>query len=160
MNIPTQPELWKRIQKLVSGESKYIVHNKKKIMGPNDGTGFKKHPSAYSNGWAVKLYNELGGGWKTSKTASIAVRVADLGEWFKEKWVAIDTQGNIIGPCGQSKNRPKETKKGQDPLKCLPLSQAIAMKPKDLKGAARRKKRLEKRSPDSKKPVHAPTYES
>ena len=97
---------------------------------------------------------------KHLKTARIAVRVADLGEWFKEKWVAIDTQGNIIGPCGQSKNRPKETKEGQDPLKCLPLAQARGMKPKDLKGAARRKKRLEKESPDTKRPVHAPTYKS
>ena len=70
MNVPTNTNLWKRIQKLVSGEISHIIYNKKKIKGPNEGTGFKKHPSAYSNGWAVKLYNDLGGEWKTSKNCS------------------------------------------------------------------------------------------
>lgn len=44
-NEPTDPKLWSRAQ----------AQAKKK---------FTKHPSAYSNGWAVKWYNDKGGGWR------------------------------------------------------------------------------------------------
>ena len=164
--IPKNRKLWKKIQNLVSGRSSYVIVKKRRIDGPNDGKGFKKHPSAYSNGWAAKKYKELGGKWKESKTASmvhnIAVRIANLDQWFdkdssKGDWVAINTQGDIVGPCAQSDKREKETKGGQDPLKCMPRSKAHNMTKEERSKSAKRKKREEKKSPNSKKPVHSTT---
>ena len=120
--------------------------------------GYKKHPSAYSNGWALSLYKRLGGKWRKACVELVALKIANLADWFgKEDWVAIDTTGKIVGPCAQSEKRPKETSEGQDPIKCLPRSKAEAMSKKERASAARRKKRLEKSSPDSRRPVHAPT---
>ena len=45
-NKPTNPELWSRAKS--KARSKFDVY-----------------PSAYANGWAVKWYNEQGGGWKS-----------------------------------------------------------------------------------------------
>jgi hypothetical protein len=63
-NKPTNPSLWAKVQALTKGEIKKLTHNKKTIQGPNDGKGFDKFPSAYANGWASKVYKQLGGGWK------------------------------------------------------------------------------------------------
>jgi len=63
-NEPTNPKLWAKVQKLTKGEVGSITHNGKTVDGPNDGKGFKKFPSAYANGWAAKIYKDLGGGWK------------------------------------------------------------------------------------------------
>jgi hypothetical protein len=168
--IPTNKKLWNKMQDLVSGRSSYITWNDQRIDGPRDGQGFKKHPSAYSNGWAAKKYKELGGKWKEKKkrsrkastVESIAIRIAGLDEWFdkdspKGDWVAIDTEGNIVGPCAQSDKREKETKKGADPLKCMPRSKAHDLGKKERAKSAKRKKRKERGSKNTKKPVHAPT---
>jgi len=45
-NKPTKPDLW--------AQAKSKAKSK-----------FKVYPSAYANGWAVKWYNEQGGGWKS-----------------------------------------------------------------------------------------------
>jgi hypothetical protein len=45
-NKPTKPELWSRAK--AKARAKFDVY-----------------PSAYANGWAVKWYNEQGGGWKS-----------------------------------------------------------------------------------------------
>ena len=45
-NKPTKPDLW--------AQAKSKAKSK-----------FKVYPSAYANGWAVKWYNEHGGGWKS-----------------------------------------------------------------------------------------------
>ncbi len=66
-NEPTNKELWSKIQSLVSGKVSSIEYNGKTIEGPNNGKGFKVHPSAYSNGWASGKYKELGGDWKSVK---------------------------------------------------------------------------------------------
>jgi hypothetical protein len=63
-NEPTNPGLWEKVQKLTKGEVKSLTHGGKTIEGPNDGKGFDKFPSAYANGWASKVYKDLGGGWK------------------------------------------------------------------------------------------------
>jgi len=52
------------VQALTKGEVKSIKVNGKTINGPNDGKGFTVFPSAYANGWASKVYGDLGGGWK------------------------------------------------------------------------------------------------
>jgi len=46
-NVPTKPDLWARAKS--KARSKFDVY-----------------PSAYANGWAVKWYNEQGGGWKST----------------------------------------------------------------------------------------------
>ena len=43
-----------------------------------------------------------------------------LNDWFKEKWVRIDTQGNITGPCGSMK-------KGNKTTRCLPRAKANSL---------------------------------
>jgi len=55
-----------------------------------------------------------------------------LDDWFKEKWVRIDTQGNITGPCGTMK-------KGHKTTRCLPLKKAQSLT-KDERAATSRKK--------------------
>ena len=78
-NVPTNPKLWDKVQKLTKGEVKSIKHDGKTIDGPNEGKGFSIFPSAYANGWAAKTYKELGGGWKTEKKSryQMASEVAD-----------------------------------------------------------------------------------
>ena len=156
---PTNPELWDRVLKLTRGDVSYITVDGERYNGPRDGKGFKKHPSAYSNSWACKLYKQLGGGWRDVRMSMerVAARVAGLDKWHKEKWVAIDTQGNIVGDCAQSDKRPKETRGGQDPIKCLPMAKAQSMTKEQRALAANRKKRTERESPNTKEPVHAKT---
>jgi hypothetical protein len=45
-NKPTNPQLWSQAKSKARGK-------------------FDVYPSAYANGWAVKWYNEQGGGWKS-----------------------------------------------------------------------------------------------
>ena len=73
-NVPTNPALWDKVISLTKGETKSISHNGETVKGPNNGTGFQKYPTAYANGWASKVYGDLGGGWKEeeeTKEASI-----------------------------------------------------------------------------------------
>jgi hypothetical protein len=55
-----------------------------------------------------------------------------LDDWFKEKWVRIDTQGNITGPCGSMK-------KGNKTTRCLPNKKAQSLT-KDERAATSKKK--------------------
>lgn len=56
-----------------------------------------------------------------------------LRDWFKkEKWVRIDTAGNITGPCGTMK-------KGKATTRCLPSAKANSLT-KDERAATSRKK--------------------
>ena len=43
-----------------------------------------------------------------------------LKDWFKEKWVRINTSGNITGPCGTMK-------KGKTKTRCLPKAKAQSL---------------------------------
>lgn len=193
-NKPTNPGLWRKILNLTKGKQKSIVHNKKRIMGPNNGKGFKKYPSAYANGWAAKLYKRLGGGWKkkameksAAKKSKKNVGHGGLDEWFsghgggkKKKntarrgdWVAISPvtktlssgrkvkPGDIVGPCGisSSKDWKKETKDGDDPLKCMPRQKAHDMPKKERAEIAKGKRRAEKKDKKkSKKPTRTRTF--
>jgi len=80
-------------------------------------------PSAYLSGRAVKVCKGL-------------MEEDDLDEslndWFKEKWVRIDTQGNITGPCGTMK-------KGNKTTRCLPNKKAQSLT-KDERAATSKKK--------------------
>jgi len=57
----------------------------------------------------------------------------DLRKWFKDKWVRMDTKGNIKGPCAREE--------GEGKPKCLPVAKAQAMDKKDRATAVRRKRR-------------------
>lgn len=46
-NIPTKPKLWSSAKSQAKAK-------------------FDVYPSAYANAWAVKKYNSMGGGWKTT----------------------------------------------------------------------------------------------
>ena len=48
------------------------------------------------------------------------VIMGKLKDWVNEDWVRIDSQGNIAGKCGTSKNK-------KNPDRCLPRSKAIVL---------------------------------
>lgn len=63
-NVPTKPELWDKVIEMAKGDRKSVSEGEVTINAPNDGDGFEKYPTAYANGWASKVYGDLGGGWK------------------------------------------------------------------------------------------------
>lgn len=84
-NVPNNEKLWEKVQKLTKGEIKTLTHNGKTVNGPNDGTGFTKFPSAYANGFASKVYKDLGGTWSKKKKAGKQVLTPKvIGDLHKE----------------------------------------------------------------------------
>ena len=63
----------------------------------------------------------------------------DLRQWFKQKWVRIDTKGNIKGHCAREP--------GEGKPKCLPQARAHALG-KEGRAAAAQRKRREDPNPD------------
>ena len=61
---PTKPKLWAKMIQMAKGDLKSVTEGGKTIKAPNEGDGFEKYPSAYANGWALAMYDKLGGGWK------------------------------------------------------------------------------------------------
>ena len=57
----------------------------------------------------------------------------DLRQWFKQKWVRMDTKGNIKGQCAREP--------GEGKPKCLPQAKAHALGKEGRASAARRKRR-------------------
>jgi hypothetical protein len=57
----------------------------------------------------------------------------DLRQWFKQKWVRMDTKGNIKGQCAREP--------GEGKPKCLPQSKAQSLGKEGRAKAARRKRR-------------------
>ena len=57
-----------------------------------------------------------------------------LKDWVKEDWVRIDSQGNIAGKCGTSKNK-------KNPDRCLPRAKAESLSKSERASTARKKKR-------------------
>lgn len=99
---------------------------------------FKVWPSAYASGYVVqhykRLYKEkhgsLSGAFKTDEGE---VHADDLDKWFKEKWVRIGANGEILGPCGA-----REEREGKP--KCLPKAKAQAMTTEERKTIVARKR--------------------
>ena len=56
----------------------------------------------------------------------------NLRDWFKEKWVRIDTQGNISGECGTMK-------KGKATTRCLPQKKAQSLSQSERKATVAKK---------------------
>jgi hypothetical protein len=61
-------------------------------------------------------------------------KVGELKKWRDQKWVRIDSSGNIAGECGTSKDK-------KNPDRCLPLSKARSLSKKQRAATAAKKKR-------------------
>ena len=59
--------------------------------------------------------------------------MGDLKDWVNQDWVRIDSQGNIAGKCGTSKNK-------KNPDRCLPRSKAESLTKSERAATARKKK--------------------
>ena len=92
---------------------------------------FKK-PSAYKSGAVVRC--RKGKIWKGLKENQLKEVVKEsLRDWFKkEKWVRINTQGNITGPCGTMK-------KGKATTRCLPKAKAQSLTKAERKATVAKK---------------------
>ncbi|MBQ45547.1 MAG: hypothetical protein CMK37_07805 [Porticoccaceae bacterium] len=100
---------------------------------------FKVWPSAYASAYVVKHYKaaykrkhgSLSGAFKSD---SGEVHADDLDKWFKEEWVRIGANGEILGPCGD-----RGEKEGKP--KCLPKAKAQGMSTEGRKRVVARKRR-------------------
>jgi len=63
----------------------------------------------------------------------------DLRKWFKQKWVRMDTKGNIKGDCAREP--------GEGKPKCLPQAKAQSIG-KDARASAAQRKRREDPNPE------------
>jgi hypothetical protein len=60
--------------------------------------------------------------------------MGQLKEWRNQKWVRIDSKGNIVGECGTSKNK-------KNPDRCLPKKKAQSLTKLERAATARKKKK-------------------
>ena len=98
---------------------------------------FKK-PSAYKSGAVVRC--RKGKIWKGVKEEQIHEIIKEsLRDWFKkEKWVRINTSGNISGDCGTMK-------KGKATTRCLPRAKAQSLTKAERKATVAKKVRGSKK---------------
>jgi hypothetical protein len=78
----------------------------------------------------------------------------DLRKWFRDRWVRMDTKGNIKGDCAREE--------GEGKPKCLPLAKARALSKEDRAAAAKRKRRedpVADRQGKGNKPINVRTEE-
>lgn len=102
---------------------------------------FKVWPSAYASGYVVqqykqmykKKYGSLSGAFKSDEQE---IHADDLDQWFKEKWVRIGANGEILGPCGA-----REEKEGKP--KCLPQAKAQALSKEERQTIVARKRKAD-----------------
>lgn len=59
--------------------------------------------------------------------------MGQLKNWVNQDWVRIDSQGNIAGKCGTSKNK-------KNPDRCLPRAKAESLTKEERKSTAQKKK--------------------
>lgn len=99
---------------------------------------FKVWPSAYASGYVVQQYKRMykekhGSTSGAFKGDDGEINGDDLDKWFKEKWVRIGANGEIMGPCGA-----REEKEGKP--KCLPQAQAQALSKEERQTIVARKR--------------------
>jgi len=85
---PTNDWLWEQCLKLVRGERHDLRYQDKVIQGPNDGHGWKHWPAPKGVAWAVKQYNNLGGGWRNKKTGA-SIKFAGLGDTLEQLMTSL-----------------------------------------------------------------------
>lgn len=75
----------------------------------------------------------------------------DLRKWFKQKWVRMDTKGNIKGDCAREP--------GEGKPKCLPMARAHALGKEGRASAAKRKRREDPNPERRGSPINVRTEE-
>jgi hypothetical protein len=101
---------------------------------------FKVWPSAYASAYVVRQYKELYKRKHGSSSGAFSgkdgeeVHADDLEQWFKEEWVRIGANGEILGECGG-----REEKEGKP--KCLPKAKAEAMSKEERRTIVARKRK-------------------
>jgi len=120
--------------------SEELMNEKKDACYYKVKSRYKVWPSAYASGALVKCRKSHGswgnGGKKNESSILEGIESVDesLHDWFsKEKWVRMDTKGNIKGPCAREP--------GEGKPKCLPQSKAHSLGKKGRASAAARKRR-------------------
>jgi hypothetical protein len=137
--------------------SEMIMNEKKDACYYKVKSRYKVWPSAYASGALVKCRKKGASNWGTGgkkNESSIleGIEIADesLHDWFnKEKWVRMDTKGNIKGPCAR--------KPGEGKPKCLPQSKAHSLGKKGRASAAQRKRREDPNPERSGKAINVNT---
>ena len=121
--------------------SEELMNEKKDACYYKVKSRYKVWPSAYASGALVKCRNKGASNWgnggkKNEGSILEGINRADesLHDWFnKEKWVRMDTKGNIKGPCAKEP--------GEGKPKCLPQAKAHSLGKKGRASAAQRKRR-------------------
>jgi hypothetical protein len=86
--------------------------------------GLLRRPNTSSSKNSINYFSKIS---RTDKLSE------DLRKWFKQKWVRMDTKGNIKGDCARDP--------GEGKPKCLPQAKAHALGKEGRASAARRKRR-------------------
>jgi hypothetical protein len=136
--------------------SEELMNEKKDACYYKVKSRYKVWPSAYASGALVKCRNKGASNWgnSTKNEGSIleGINRADesLHDWFnKEKWVRMDTKGNIKGPCAKEP--------GEGKPKCLPQAKAHSLGKKGRASAASRKRREDPNPERSGKAINVNT---
>jgi hypothetical protein len=137
--------------------SEELMNEKKDACYYKVKSRYKVWPSAYASGALVKCRNKGASNWgnsskKNESSILEGIEQADesLHDWFnKEKWVRMDTKGNIKGPCAKEP--------GEGKPKCLPQSKAHSLGKKGRASAAARKRREDPNPDRSGKAINVNT---
>jgi hypothetical protein len=137
--------------------SEELMNEKKDACYYKVKSRYKVWPSAYASGALVKCRNKGASNWgdggkKNESSILEGIERADesLHDWFnKEKWVRMDTKGNIKGPCAKEP--------GEGKPKCLPQSKAHSLGKKGRASAAARKRREDPNPDRSGKAINVNT---
>ena len=115
--------------------SELMMNEKKDACYYKVKSRYKVWPSAYASGALVKCRKKGADSWGNKATESLVQELEEnLHDWFhKEKWVRMDTKGNIKGDCAREP--------GEGKPKCLPAAKAHALGKKGRASAAQRKRR-------------------
>ena len=137
--------------------SEELINEKKDACYYKVKSRYKVWPSAYASGALVKCRNKGANNWgnggkKNESSILEGIEQADesLHDWFnKEKWVRMDTKGNIKGPCAKEP--------GEGKPKCLPQAKAHSLGKKGRASAAARKRREDPNPDRSGKAINVNT---
>ena len=115
--------------------SELMINEKKDACYYKVKSRYKVWPSAYASGALVRCRKKGAKNWGSKTTESLVRELEEnLHDWFgKEKWVRMDTKGNIKGDCAREP--------GEGKPKCLPAAKAHSLGKKGRASAAQRKRR-------------------
>ena len=102
------------------------AYRQRRMKPKSKGGGGEKH-SAYLSGRAAKVCKGQIDEEQLKKIIQESLR-----DWFNEKWVRIDTQGNITGDCGTMK-------KGKATTRCLPQAKAQSLSQSERRSTVAKK---------------------